>query len=133
MSSPLSAIPVAARRRIAATLGLFVALFAAVAAVAATGRSTPAAPVFAGIAIAVAVLLALIAWGLVRSIRLDEAEASLDAAIEATVRASGGQPCGCGHEHDPNELHVTDACAHDGTGQACARDCGACALKMPLR
>jgi hypothetical protein len=133
MSSPLSAIPVAARRRIAATLGLFVALFAAVAAVAATGRNTPAAPVFAGIATVVAVLLGLIAWGLVRSIRLDEAEASLDAAIEATVRASGAQPCGCGHEHDPNELHVTDACAHDGTGQACAHDCQTCVLSALRR
>ena len=128
MSSQLSGIPVAARRRIAATLGLFVALFAAVAAVAATGRNTPAAPVFSGIAIAVAVLLALIAWGLVRSIRLDESEARLDAAIEATVTAGGGQRCGCGHDHDPGELHVSDACAHDGTGQACAHDCQTCVL-----
>ena len=31
-------------------------------------------------------------------------------------------------EHDPNELHVTDACAHDGTGAACAHDCQTCVL-----
>jgi hypothetical protein len=128
MSSPLSAIPVARRRRLAATIGLFVAVFAAVGAVAATGRDTAAAPVFSAIAFAAAVLLALIAWGLVRSVRIDESEGQLDAAIEATMRANGGQLCDCGHEHDPGELHVTDACSHDGTGQACAHDCTTCVL-----
>jgi hypothetical protein len=128
MTSPLSGIPVAARRRVAATLGLFVALFAAVGAVSATGRDSAAAPVFAGIAIGVAVLLALIAWGIVHSIRLDESESRLDAAVEATVRSSGAQLCDCGHDHDPGELHVTDACAHDGSGQACAHDCQTCVL-----
>lgn len=131
MSSGLSAIPVAKRRRVAATLGLFVALFVAVGAVAATGRHTAAAPVFAGIAIGAAVLLGLIAWGVVHSIRLDETEARLDAAIEATVRAHAGQLCDCGHEHDPAELHVTDACAHDGTGATCAHDCATCVLRAP--
>jgi hypothetical protein len=129
MSSQLSGIPVSRRRRLAATIGLFVALFAAVGAVAATGRNTPAAPVFSGIAFAVAVLLALIAWGLVRSVRLDESEVRLDAAIEAAVRANGAQLCDCGHEHDPGELHVTDACSHDGAGDACAHDCQTCVLR----
>ena len=32
--------------------------------------------------------------------------------------------CGCGHEHDPTELHVTDdPCAHDGDGVACTHRC----------
>ena len=61
MASELSAIPAAKRRRMAATLGLFTALFVAVGAVSLTGRHTAAAPVFAVISIAVAVVLALIA------------------------------------------------------------------------
>lgn len=129
MSSALSAIPAAKRRRVAATLGLFVALLVAIAAVALTGRDNPAAPVFSGIALGVAVLLALIAWGVAYSIRMDEAEAQLDAAIEATVRAHGGQVCGCGHGHDAGELQVSDACAHDGTGTICSHDCAACVLR----
>ena len=84
---------------------------------------------FAIISIAVALVLALIAWGLVRSIGLDQDESRLDAEIEATVRAHGGPACDCGHEHDPAELHITDAqCAHDGSGAACAHDCQTCVL-----
>jgi hypothetical protein len=130
VSSALSAIPAAKRRLLAATLGLFAVLFLAVAAVAATGRDTAAAPMFAGVAIGVAALLALIAWGVVRSVRLDESNAQLEAAIEDTVRSYGGQLCDCGHEHDPGELHVTDACAHDGTGSACTHDCQTCLLRQ---
>ena len=129
MSSALSAIPADRRRRLAATLGLLAALFVAVAAVAATGRSTPAAPVFCGIAIAVAAFLALLAWGVLHSVRIDESEAALDAAIVDTVRARGGQPCGCGGDHATGELHVTDACAHDGAGTSCAHDCQTCVLR----
>lgn len=116
----------------AATFVLFATLFAAVGAVAATGRGTAAAPVFCAIALAVAVLLGLIAWGVQRSIRIDLAERSLDAAIEETIAHAGGHAamCGCGHEHDPDELHVTDAeaCAHDGSGAACSHDCETCVL-----
>lgn len=129
VSSALSAIPVAKRRRVAATLGLFIALFVAIAAVALTGRNTPAAPVFSGIAIAVAVLLGLIAWGVLHSIRLDESESRLDAATAETVAAHGASLCTCGHEHDPGELHVSDACAHDGSGTACSHDCATCVLR----
>ncbi len=130
VSSRLSGIPVVKRRRLAATLGLFAALFAAVGAVAATGRTSAAAPVFAAIAVGVALLLALVAWGVVNSVRTDEAEARLDAAIEATIAAQPGrqQFCDCGHEHDPDELHVSEACEHDGTGAACAHDCQSCVL-----
>ena len=59
MSSPLSGIPIAKRRRAAATLGLFATLFVAVGAVAATGGGSSAAPVFTGVAIVIAVLLGM--------------------------------------------------------------------------
>lgn len=132
MNSSLSSVPVTARRRLAATLALFAVLFAAVGAVALTGRGTAAAPVFSAIALAVAVLLGLIAWGVQRSVRLDLARRQLDDAIEETIAAAGGHAamCGCGVEHDPDELHVTDgdACAHDGSGAACSHDCDTCVL-----
>ncbi|MGH8860200.1 MAG: hypothetical protein ACRDVG_03025 [Jatrophihabitantaceae bacterium] len=136
MPSALSRIPIAARRRLAATLVLFAALFLAVGAVAATGRGSSAAMVFSAIALVVAVVLGLTAWGVGRSIRIDRDEHRLDAAIEDVMAAHGGHSamCGCGHEHDPDELHVTDAevqaqpCAHDGAGAACAHDCESCVL-----
>ncbi len=129
MSSSLSAVPAAHRRRAALTLGSFAVLFVAVAAVAATGSSV-AAPVFAIIAGVVAVLLALMAWGVLHSVRVDGANASVDHAIEQAITSYGGQLCDCGHEHDPDELHITDApaCAHDGTGQTCTHDCQTCVL-----
>ena len=37
--------------------------------------------------------------------------------------------CGCGHDHDPDELHVTDGgCAHDGRGTDCTHNCDSCVL-----
>jgi hypothetical protein len=123
----LARLPVQGRRRLAATLLLFAMLFVAVGAVAATGRGTAAAPVFCAVALSVALLLGLIAWGVQRSISLDLAEQRLDAAIDDTMGAHGGM-CGCGHDHDPDELHVTDACAHDGSGVECAHGCRTCVL-----
>jgi hypothetical protein len=142
VTSQLSRVPVSRRRPLAATLLRFAALFAAIGAVAATGGGTSAAPVFAAVALVVAVLLGLIAWGVQRSIRLDEAEARLDAAVQDVLAAHGGHAslCGCGVEHDPSELTVVDAepdphvCSHDGTGVACAHECETCvlaALKRP--
>src|SRR4051812_19569796 len=135
MSSPLAGIPTERRRRAAATVGLFAMLFLTIGTVAATGRSSEAAPVFAAVAIVIAVLLGLIAWGIVRSVRADLAEQRLDAAIEATLagRPEFASLCSCGHDHDPSVLHVTDAdepeaCAHDGGGAACAHDCSSCVL-----
>jgi len=108
-------------------------LFLTIGTVAATGRSSAAAPVFSAVAIVIAVLLGLIAWGIVRTVRIDLAEQKLDAAIEATLagRPEFASLCSCGHDHDPSELHVTDepeACAHDGGGAACAHDCSTCVL-----
>ena len=128
VSSSLSALPIGRRRQLAATLGLFAMLFVAVGAVAATGRSTAAVRAFSAVALVVAALLALIAWGVLHSVRVDLAEQRLDAAIEQAVRTSGMTSCDCGHEHDPNELHVTDACAHDGAGVDCTHTCETCVL-----
>ena len=132
MPSPLSEIPEDKRTQLAATLGLFASLFVAVGAVAATGPGTPVVQAFVVIALVVAVLLGLIAWGVLHSVRADRSERRLDAVIEEAVAASPGgfgQLCDCGHEHDPTELHVTDEpCAHDGAGHDCTHSCDTCVL-----
>jgi hypothetical protein len=131
VSSQLSRVPVSGRRRLAATLLPFAVLFLAIGAVAAVGTGTSAAPVFSAIALVVGVLLGLMAWGVRRSIRIDTAERELAAAVESTLAAHGYQSmCGCGVEHDPDELHIVDAepCAHDGAGAVCAHDCQTCVL-----
>jgi ABC-type nickel/cobalt efflux system permease component RcnA len=136
MTSPLSSIPIDKRRQAAATVGLFAVLLVAVGAVAATGRTSAAAPVFSVISLLLAVLLGLVSWGILRSVRMDLADQRLDAAIEATLadRPEYASLCSCGHDHDPNVLHVVDeevadeACSHDGGGAACAHDCGTCVL-----
>lgn len=131
MSSQLSRVPIPGRRRLAATLLLFATLFLTIAAVAAVGSGTSAAPVFCAIALVVALLLGLVAWGVQRSVRIDNADREFSAAIDDTLKAAGYQNmCDCGVEHDPTELHVTDAeaCAHDGSGAACAHDCQTCVL-----
>lgn len=134
MSSPLARIPVVKRRQLAATLALFATLFVAVGAVALTGATTAVLKVFVGVAFVVAVLLAMLAWGVANSIRIDTAasgEAQLDDAIERAVRARGESMCGpgCGHDHDPSEMTITDAaCDQDGHGVACTHSCDTCTL-----
>jgi hypothetical protein len=137
VTSPLSEIEVEKRRQVAATLGLFAMLFIAVGAVAATGATTALVKGFVIVALLVAVLLGLMAWGVLHSIKLDLGDRALDAAIEQAVQASGRSMCGCGHEHDPDELHFVDGegqhltgakCAHDGTGTDCTRSCDTCVL-----
>jgi hypothetical protein len=133
MTSSVSRLPFSARRKVAMAFALFCVLFLAIGAVASTGRGEASAPVFAVIAFVVAAVLGLVAWGLHRSIRLERAEASMDAAIQDTLARSGrGRLCDCGHDHDPTELHITDAeCSHDGSGVACAHDCDTCVLGRP--
>ena len=137
MSSPLSDIEIEKRRQVAATLGLFAMLFIATGAVAATGATTAIVKGFVVVALLLAALLGLMAWGVLHSIKLDLSETALDAAIEAAVRASGRSMCDCGHEHDPDELHFVDGegqhltgvkCAHDGTGTECSHSCDTCVL-----
>ena len=125
MTSPLSGIPLPRRRQLAATLALFAVLFVAVGAVAMTGRPATVRA-FGGVALGIALLLGLMAWGVTRSMRIDAADQALDAVIEEAVAQQYGSLCSCGHEHDPNETHVTNACAH--TGDACERDCTTCVL-----
>jgi hypothetical protein len=132
VNSALSGISAERRRRSAATLGLFSVLFVTVGVVALTGTTPGVVRVFSSISLGIAALLALIAWGVAHSVKLDLAEQRLDAAIDAAVKAQGGADltCGCGHEHDPDEMHITDAdqCAHDGTGTECAHSCESCVL-----
>ena len=147
VNSALSGIPIERRRRTAATLGLFAALCITIGVVAMTGSGTPGVVrVFSAISLALAVVLGLVAWGVAHSVSIDQAEQRLDAAIEATVadRVAKGHRdvgCACGHDHDPNEMHVTDAapdgrhgieadnCAHDGAGDDCAHNCVSCVLR----
>jgi hypothetical protein len=132
VTSALSTIPPARRRRAAATLGLFAMLFLAVAAVALTGGPAAAVQVFAIVALLTAVLLGLIAWGLAHSVRIDAAATGLDAAIEQALAENGGMSCDCGHDHDMSEMHVQGgtaaSCAHDGSGIECEHNCDTCAL-----
>jgi hypothetical protein len=139
VTSPLSGIAAEKRRQLAATLGLFAMLFIAVGAVAATGATTAAIKAFVVVALLVAVFLGLMAWGVLRSVQLDLADRRLDAAIEDAVRATGRSMCGCGVEHDPDEMHFVDGegqhlsgktfgCSHDGKGTDCAHSCETCVL-----
>jgi hypothetical protein len=142
VTSPLSAIAVEKRRQLAATLGLFAMLFIAVGAVAATGASTLVVKACVVVALIVAVVLGLMAWGVLHSVKLDLGAQRLDAALEAAVIARGASLCDCGHEHDPDELHFTDgagqhltgkSCAHDGSGTDCAHSCDTCVLATMQR
>jgi hypothetical protein len=131
VSSSLSGIAVEKRRQVAATLGLFAMLFIAVGAVAATGPGTAVIHAFVIVSLLVALLLALLAWGVLQSVRNDVAESRLDAVIEDAVKAQGGSMCDCGHEHDPTELHVPDdPCERDGHGDGCTHSCDTCVLAM---
>lgn len=130
--SQLSQVPARKRRQAAATLALFATLFLAIAAVAATGATTAVIKAFVVVAVIAALVLGLMSWGVVTSIRNDEAsaiDASLDAAIEQAVAARGETMCGCGHDHDPTEMHVPDdPCARDGHGAGCTHSCETCVL-----
>ncbi|WP_375489037.1 hypothetical protein [uncultured Jatrophihabitans sp.] len=135
--SSLSAVPLHKRRQFAATLGLFAVLLIAVGAVAATGAHTAAMTAFVVVALVAGAVVAVLSWGVALSIRNDREAAHLDAAIADAVAehsvpggaAAGALACGCGHEHDPEELHVQgDPCAHDGHGDLCSRTCDTCVL-----
>jgi hypothetical protein len=82
---------------------------------------------FATVALLGAVFLGLVAWGLLRSLRLDAREAQLDAAVRDALADAGGA-IDCGHEHDPTEMHVTDAEPSCRAGPACDHTCAECVL-----
>lgn len=131
-------MPIDQRRRLAALLGLFAALFLVVGAVTVTDAATVAFKVFAGVALVTGLVLAMMSWGVVTSVRQATGERRLDAAVEDALAAAPPAArrqfrCGCGQEHDPTEMHIVDAepaeaCAHDGTGTACTHSCDTCAL-----
>lgn len=75
----------------------------------------------------VAIVSALIGWGLLHSVGVDTAEAHIDAAVRGAGSATDLSICDCGHEHDPDELHVTDAARCDDA-DSCAHDCASCVL-----
>lgn len=112
-------------------------LFIAIGAVATTGATTALIKGFVVVALLIAVLLGLMAWGVLHSIKLDLNDRAVDAAIVEAMQAAGRSMCGCGHEHDPDELHFVDGegqhltgakCAHDGTGVDCSHSCNTCVL-----
>ena len=134
MSSELSRIPVPRRRRAAALVGLFAVFLLAIGALPWAAETSTAVRVLAAIVIAVAVVLALVAWGLLQSTIVDErrqAEAELDAVLIEAAGPAGA--CGCGQVHDPDELHITDSCGHDGGGTDCAHTCDTCVLSSLRR
>jgi len=106
-------------------------LFIAVGAVAATGATSGLITAFVVVALVIAVVLALLGWGVMRSVRLELDGRRIDAAIEEAIAATGSSltdlTCGCGHDHNPDELHVTDdPCSHDGQGHQCSQTCDTC-------
>jgi hypothetical protein len=133
VSSALSALPVARRRKVAATLGLFAMLFLAVGALCATVATSAVVVGCVVVTLLIALVLALMAWGVAQSVRTDRSAAKLESAIEDALAANGTSladlSCGsgCGHDHDPDELVVTDdTCAHDGAGHLCSHTCETC-------
>jgi hypothetical protein len=102
MASQLSAVPIDRRRRAAATAGLIAVLLVAAGIMPWVGPAPSVLRVLATIVLVAALPVGLVAWGLLRSIRADRAEARLDAAIAAAV---------------------ADACT---SVDACTHDCAAC-------
>jgi len=100
-------------------VGLLAALLVAVGVVPWAAPAPGSLRVLSTVALALAILLGLIAWGLLTSIRADlaeSAESRVDAAITAAVADFG-----CGHDHDPDELHVCPSAAG-----SCTHDCASC-------
>jgi hypothetical protein len=130
VSASLSTIPVATRRRAAVGLAGF-ALLSTVVGVLAIVDGHPALVTVGVLALLAAAVIILAAWGMWQSVRLDVAGVRLDAAVVGVLAEHGDSlTCGCGHQHDPNELHVRTGteCAQDGTGTMCARTCQTCVL-----
>ena len=126
----------ARRRHLAFVVGGFALLFLVIGAVTLTGASSAVLVAIAVVALVAGVLLALVTWGVAASISRDTADRDIDAIVAAAIAANAKRPgavaCGCGHEHDPDEMHVvpapTDSCAHDGNGVDCTHTCETCVL-----
>jgi hypothetical protein len=125
MSSQLSSVPIARRRHAALMCGLTAVMLVAVGVLPWVKSAPVALRVVSVLALVAAVVVGLIGWGLLTSVRADVSEAHVDAAITETVEAAGFGGCDCGQEHDPDEMHITDACPSEGT---CTHDCPTCKL-----
>jgi cytochrome c-type biogenesis protein CcmH/NrfG len=102
MAFQLTSVPIERRRRAAATAGLIAALLVAAGVLPWVAPAPSVLRVLATIVLVAAVLVALVGWGLLTSIRADQAESRLDAAIAAAL---------------------ADACT---SVDACTHDCAAC-------
>ena len=100
--------------------GLLATLLVAIGVLPWVNLTSAGLRVMSVVALVAGLTLALVSWGLLASAGADRAEARLDAAIASTVADAG-----CGHDHDPDEMHVADACP---SGDACAHDCATCLL-----
>ena len=123
----MSAVPAERRRRAARSAGLLAFIMLAVFVVVWLRPAPVVIRLFGTMALIGAIFLGLIAWGLLRSLRLDAREAQLDAAVMDALAGAGGG-VGCGHDHDPTEMHVTDAEPTCGAGPACDHTCAECVL-----
>jgi hypothetical protein len=110
------------RRRTGAFTGLFAALFLAVGVIALVGDVNVIVKVLGVIALVGGVILGLVAWGLLNSIRVDRYAAELDAEIAAAI-AEHDATCNCGHNH---ATEPAKTCAGDGTGANCTKTCATC-------
>jgi hypothetical protein len=130
LSSQLAVVAPAQRRIAAILCGAFAVVLLIVGLVPWFGDAPVTLRVLAVAVLVVAAALALVSWGLVRGLALERSEASLDAAVEAGVRAAGQQMCDCGVAHDPDEMHITEpkvqGCAP--TDATCTHSCASCVL-----
>jgi hypothetical protein len=118
VSSSLSSVPVERRRRAAAAAGLLATLLVAIGVLPWVSVASAGLRVMSIVALIAGLTLALVSWGLLASAGADRAEARLDAAVASTIAGFD-----CGHDHDPDEMHVAGACP---SGDACAHDCATC-------
>jgi hypothetical protein len=132
MSSALSSVPYARRKRAAQSAALLAVIMVAVFAVSWARPAPGFVRLVTSVALLGAIVLGLMSWGLLRSMRLDQAEARLDAAVAREV-AHAGAGLDCGHEHDADELHVTDTDPACEAGDACDHSCAACVLGRNTR
>ncbi|MEP6598094.1 MAG: hypothetical protein ABJB98_01455 [Actinomycetota bacterium] len=109
MNSSLSQLSLTGRRRAALAAAVLAALSGLAGVLPWTSRSPGVLRALSVVVLLIAGASALVGWGLARSVRLDYAEAHFDEAVRAGVSSADAAQCGCAHEHDPDELHITDA------------------------
>lgn len=133
VSSTLSAVPARQRLRAANVAALFAVLLLVVGVLPWFANAPASVRVLASVSLLGGVGLTLITWGLRRSVTLDGAVAAaleFDAVVSSAVAEAGGG-CGCGHEHNPDDLTFADEPAEGqaqighATGSSHPHDCAA--------